>query len=136
MLVMKAFFQGIPTSLSESAIVDGANELQILWHIILPLSRPILLTIGLFYAVTTWNDFFNPILYLSNNDLMPLPVVLRGILLSTNMNDYVQENALFTAPQDALKMAAVILTTLPMLFIYPWIQRYFTKGVLVGSVKE
>ena len=136
MLVMKAFFQGIPTSLSESAIVDGANELQILWHIILPLSKPILLTIGLFYAVTQWNEFFTPILYLSNNNLMPLPVVLRGILTSTSMNDYVQENALFTAPQDALKMAAVILTTLPMLFLYPWIQRYFTKGVLIGSVRD
>jgi putative aldouronate transport system permease protein len=136
MLVMKAFFQGIPTSLSESAIVDGANELQILWHIILPLSKPILLTIGLFYAVTQWNEFFTPILYLSNNNLMPLPVILRGILTSVDMNNYVQENALFTAPQDALKMAAVILTTLPMLFIYPWIQRYFTKGVLIGSVKE
>ncbi len=136
MLVMKAFFQNIPASLRESAIVDGANEFQVLWHIILPLSKPILLTIGLFYAVTQWNDFFNPILYLSNNDLMPLPVLLRGILLATNINDYVETNSLFTAPQDALKMAAVILTMLPMLVIYPWIQRHFTKGVLVGSVKE
>ncbi|MBO0780897.1 MAG: carbohydrate ABC transporter permease [Ktedonobacteraceae bacterium] len=136
MLVMKAFFQNIPSSLRESAIVDGANELQVLWHIILPLSKPILLTIGLFYAVTHWNDFFNPILYLSNSDLMPLPVLLRNILLSTNMNDVVENNSLFSAPQDALKMAAVILTTLPMLVIYPWIQRYFTKGVLLGSVKE
>ncbi|GHO50700.1 carbohydrate ABC transporter permease [Ktedonospora formicarum] len=136
MLVMKAFFQNIPSSLRESAIVDGANEWQVLWRIILPLSKPILLTIGLFYAVVQWNDFFNPILYLSNNDLMPLPVLLRNILLATNINDYVETNSLFTAPQDALKMAAVILTMLPMLAIYPWIQRHFTKGVLVGSVKE
>jgi putative aldouronate transport system permease protein len=136
MLVMKTFFQNIPASLRESAIVDGANELQVLWHIILPLSRPILLTIGLFYAVGHWNDFFNPILYLSDSNLMPLPVLLRNILLATNMNDYVEQNSLFAAPQDALKMAAVILTTLPMLFIYPWIQRYFTKGVMIGSVKE
>jgi len=136
LLVMKAFFQNIPASLRESAIVDGANEFQILRSIILPLSRPILLTIGLFYAVTQWNDFFNPILYLSNNDLMPLPVLLRSILLATNINDYVETNSLFTAPQDALKMAAVILAMLPMLAIYPWIQRHFTKGVLVGSVKE
>ncbi len=136
LLVMKAFFQNIPSSLRESAIVDGANEVQVLWHIILPLSRPILLTIGLFYAVTHWNDFFNPILYLSSSDLMPLPVLLRNILLATNMNDYVEQNALFAAPQDAIKMAAVLLTMLPMLFVYPWIQRYFTKGVLIGSVKE
>lgn len=136
LLVMKAFFQNIPASLRESAIVDGANELQILWHIILPLSKPILLTIGLFYAVGHWNDFFNPILYLSSSDLMPLPVLLRDILSTTNINEVVEQNSLFAAPQDALKMAAVILTTLPMLVIYPWIQRYFTKGVLVGSVKE
>lgn len=136
MLVMKAFFQNIPASLRESAIVDGANEFQVLWRIVLPLSRPILLTIGLFYAVTQWNDFFNPILYLSNNDLMPLPVLLRNILLASNINEYVEINSLFTAPQDALKMAAVILTMVPMLAIYPWIQRHFTKGVLVGSVKE
>jgi putative aldouronate transport system permease protein len=136
LLVMKAFFQNIPASLRESAVVDGANELQVLWRIVLPLSRPILLTIGLFYAVTIWNDFFNPILYLSDNNLMPLPVLLRTILLATNINDFVETNALFSAPQDALKMAAVILTTLPMLVIYPWIQRYFTKGVLIGSIKE
>jgi len=136
MLVMKAFFQNIPTSLRESAIVDGASEFQVLWRIVLPLSRPILLTIGLFYAVTQWNDFFNPILYLSNNDLMPLPVLLRGILLASDINDYVDTNSLFTAPQDALKMAAVILAMLPMLAIYPWIQRHFTKGVLMGAVKE
>ncbi|HET8842831.1 MAG TPA: carbohydrate ABC transporter permease [Ktedonobacteraceae bacterium] len=135
LLVMKAFFQNIPASLRESAIVDGANELQVLWHIILPLSKPILLTIGLFYAVSHWNDFFSPILYLSSNDLTPLPTLLRNILTG-NINDYVEQNALFTAPQDALKMAAVILTMLPMLCIYPWIQRYFTKGVLLGSVKE
>ncbi|GCE05973.1 carbohydrate ABC transporter permease [Dictyobacter aurantiacus] len=136
MLVMRAFFQNIPASLRESAIVDGANEFQVLWRIVLPLSKPILLTIGLFYAVTQWNDFFNPILYLSNNDLMPLPVLLRNILMAGNINDYVEINSLFTAPQDALKMAAVILTMVPMLIVYPWIQRHFTKGVLVGSVKE
>lgn len=135
MLVMKTFFQNIPSSLRESAIVDGANELQILWYIILPLSVPILLTIGLFYAVGHWNEFFYPILYLRDSDAMPLPVLLRNILLATSINEYVQENALFSAPRDAIRMAAVILTMLPMLLVYPWIQRYFTKGVLIGSIK-
>lgn len=136
LLVMKVFFQNIPASLRESALIDGANELQILWRIILPLSRPILLAIGLFYAVFYWNDFFNPILYLNSSDLTPLPVLLYNILNAGNMNDYVQDNALYTAPVQALKMAAVILAMLPMLFVYPWIQRYFTRGVLIGSVKE
>jgi len=136
LLVMKVFFQNIPASLRESALIDGANELQILWNIILPLSKPILLAIGLFYGVFYWNDFFNPILYLNSGDLTPLPVLLYNILNAGNMNDYVQDNALYTAPVQALKMAAVILAMLPMLFVYPWIQRYFTKGVLIGSVKE
>ncbi len=136
LFVMKAFFQNLPTGLRESAIMDGANELQVLWHIVLPLSRPILLTIAMFYAVGHWNEYFLPTLYLSDSNLMPLPVLLHNILSAASMNDYVEQNALSTTPQDALKMAAVILTMLPMLFIYPWIQRYFTKGVLIGGIKE
>jgi putative aldouronate transport system permease protein len=133
---MKTFFQNLPTGLRESAIMDGANELQVLWHIVLPLSRPIILTIAMFYAVGHWNEYFLPVLYLSDTNLMPLPVLLRNILTAASMNDYVGQNALSSTPEDALKMAAVILSMLPMLFIYPWIQRYFTKGVLIGGIKE
>ncbi len=136
LLVMKTFFQNLPGSLRESAIVDGANELQVLWHIVLPLSMPILLTIGLFYAVGHWNEFFLPTLYFTDASLKPLPVLLHDILTAASMNDYVGQDALSSVPQDALKMAAVILTMLPMLAIYPWIQRHFTKGVLIGGVKE
>jgi len=136
LFVMKTFFQNLPGSLRESAIMDGANELQVLWYIILPLSKPIVLTIAMFYAVGHWNEFFLPILYFSDTNMMPLPVLLRNILSAASMNDYVGQNALSSVPQDALKMAAVILTTLPMLFIYPWIQRHFTKGVLIGGIKE
>ncbi len=136
LFVMKTFFQNLPTSLREAAIVDGANELQVLWRVVLPLSKPILLTIGMFYAVSQWNEFFLPILYLNDTNLMPLPVLLRNILTAAGMSDYVGQNALSSTPQDALKMAAVILTMLPMLALYPWIQRYFTKGVLLGGVKE
>jgi putative aldouronate transport system permease protein len=136
LFVMKAFFQNLPAALRESAIMDGANELQVLWYIVLPLSKPIILTIAMFYAVGHWNEFFLPILYFSDTNMMPLPVLLRNILSAAGMNDYVGQNALSTTPQDALKMAAVILTTLPMLFVYPWIQRHFTKGVLIGSIKE
>ena len=136
LLVMKTFFQNLPSSLREAAIVDGANEWQVMWRVILPLSKPIMLTIGMFYAVGQWNEFFLPILYLNNSNLMPLPVLLRNILTAAGMSDYVGQNALSSTPQDALKMAAVILTMLPMLALYPWIQRHFTKGVLLGSVKE
>ena len=136
LFVMKNFFQNLPDSLEEAAKIDGANDLQVLWHIVLPLSRPILLTIGLFYAVTQWNSFFEPILFLSDRAMMPLPVVLRDILTGLNSADYVESAATTTSSPDALKMAAVVLTTIPMLLIYPWIQRYFTSGTLSGGVKE
>jgi putative aldouronate transport system permease protein len=136
LLVVKTFFQNIPEALREAATIDGANEIQILWRIILPLSKPILLTVGLFYAVSHWNEFFQPLLYFNNQDMMPLPVLLRNILLASNMNEYVSYDAVSSAPQEALKMAAVILTMIPMLIVYPWIQRHFTKGVLIGGVKE
>ena len=136
LLVVKTFFQNIPEALREAATIDGANELQILWQIMLPLSKPILLTVGLFYAVMHWNEFFLPLLYFNNQDMMPLPVLLRNILSASNMNEYVSYDAVSAAPQEALKMAAVLLTLLPMLLVYPWVQRHFTKGVLLGGVKE
>jgi putative aldouronate transport system permease protein len=135
-LVMMSFFEGLPEDLKEAARLDGANELQILWNVILPLSKPILLTIGLFYAVYFWNEFFTPILYLKDNDLLPLPVLLRNILISASFNEYVEYDAFSTSSLESLKAAGVLITMLPMLFVYPWIQRYFTKGTLVGGVKE
>lgn len=135
-LVMMSFFESLPDELKEAARLDGANELQVLWYVILPLSKPILLTIGLFYAVHFWNEFFTPILYLNDKDLMPLPVLLRNILISASFNEYVEFNAFSSTSVESLKSAGVLLTMLPMLMVYPWIQRYFTKGTLVGGVKE
>jgi putative aldouronate transport system permease protein len=135
-LIMMGFFEGLPEELKEAARLDGANELQVLRYVILPLSKPILLTIGLFYAVYFWNEFFTPILYLNDNRLMPLPVLLRNILISASFNEYVEYNAFSSSSLESLKAAGVLITMIPMLFLYPWIQRYFTKGSLVGGVKE
>lgn len=135
-LVMKSFFEGLPEDLKEAARIDGASELQVLTQIILPLSRPILLTIGLWYAVSHWNEFFGPILYLNDNSLMPLPVLLRNILLGAGVNEYVEYNAFSSASIESIKAAGVLLTMLPMVLLYPWIQRYFTKGTLTGAVKQ
>ncbi|HZY41986.1 MAG TPA: carbohydrate ABC transporter permease [Anaerolineae bacterium] len=135
-LVMKSFFEGLPEDLKEAARIDGASELQVLTKVILPLSRPILLTIGLFYAVSHWNEFFTPILYLNDNSLMPLPVLLRNILLAAGVNEYVEYNAFSSASIESIKAAGVLLTMLPMVLLYPWIQRYFTKGTLTGAVKQ
>jgi len=135
-LVMKSFFEGLPDELKEAARLDGANELQVLIRVILPLSKPILLTIGLFYAVGHWNEFFTAILYLNDAKLQPLPVLLRNILLAANINEYVEYNAFSMASVQSIKAASVFLTMLPMVMIYPWIQRHFTKGVLLGGVKQ
>jgi putative aldouronate transport system permease protein len=135
-LLMKGFFEGLPVELEEAARLDGAGEIQVLIQIILPLSKPILLTIGLFYGVFYWNEFFYPILYLNDNDLMPLPVLLRNILMASSLNEYVEYDAFSAAPIQALKAASVFITMLPMVAVYPLIQRYFTKSTLTGSVKQ
>lgn len=135
-LIMRNFFEGLPEDLKEAARLDGAGELEVLTRVVLPLSLPILLTIGLYYAVGHWNEFFAPILYLSDAKLMPLPVLLRNILQSYGLNEYVEYNAYSESSLESLKAASVFLTMLPMMVIYPFIQRYFTKGTLLGGVKE
>ncbi|MCX7026522.1 MAG: carbohydrate ABC transporter permease [Spirochaetes bacterium] len=134
-LIMKSFFEGISEELKESARIDGASELTVLMKIILPLSKPILLTIGLYYGVHFWNDFFNAMLYINDNKLQPLPILLRNILLSSGMNEYVEVNAFGEAPIAAIKAASVFLAAIPMLVAYPLIQKYFVKGTMLGSVK-
>ena len=133
--VMRGFFEGIPEDFKEAARIDGAGEFYILRRIILPLSKPIILTVGLFYGVSHWNEFFSPLLYLNDTKLQPLPVLLRNILLAANVNEYVDTNAMSAAPIQSLKAASVVLTTLPMVIVYPWIQKHFTKGTLVGGIK-
>jgi putative aldouronate transport system permease protein len=134
-LIMKSFFEGIPEELKESARIDGASEFKVLIQILLPLSMPILLTIGLYYGVHFWNDFFNAMLYINNSKLQPLPILLRNILMASGMNEYVEVNAFGEAPIAAIKAASVFLAALPMLAAYPFIQKYFVRGTMLGSVK-
>ncbi|HEU4324292.1 MAG TPA: carbohydrate ABC transporter permease [Roseiflexaceae bacterium] len=135
LLVMKAFFESLPHEIEEAARIDGASDWQVLWQIVLPLSKPIMATVGLFYAVGHWNSFFDAILYISDAKMQPLQVVLRSILSAGNVNEYADPDAAFM-PLDTLRMAAVVLATLPLLFVYPWLQKHFTAGTLLGSVKE
>ncbi len=134
-LIMRNFFEGLPNEIKESAKIDGCNEVQVLVRIIMPLSKAILLTIGLYYAVSFWNDFFHPMLYLNIDTLRPLPILLRNILLASGMNEFVEARAFGEAPVEAIKAASVFMSALPMIIAYPFIQKYFTKGTLVGSVK-
>lgn len=134
-LIMKGFFDGIPEELKESARIDGAAEWYVLISIILPLSKAIILTIGLYYGVSFWNDFFHAMLYLNKAYLQPLPILLRNILMASGMNEYVEVSAFGNAPVSAIKAASVFMSAIPMVLAYPFIQKYFTKGTMLGSVK-
>ncbi len=135
LLVMKAFFESLPPELRDAARVDGASDWQVFRQIVLPLSKPVLATIGLFYAVAHWNEFFNAILYIQSSEKQPLQVVLRELLSSGNMNEFVDINVRAVMPTQSLRAAAVIIALIPMLMVYPFLQRHFTKGVLLGSIK-
>ncbi|MGG1517877.1 carbohydrate ABC transporter permease [Paenibacillus oryzisoli] len=131
-LIMKSFFEGLPEELFESARMDGAKEFRILWQIVLPLSIPSMLTIGLFYMVGHWNEFFQAIMYVTDRGLFPLQVVIREILIQTQMP---LENAENMMPTETMQMASVVMASLPIIVVYPFIQKHFTKGMLMGSVK-
>ncbi|MEU2431588.1 carbohydrate ABC transporter permease [Streptomyces sp. NPDC007861] len=137
LVVVRGFFQGIPDELYEAARLDGAGELRTLFTIVLPLSKAVIAVVGLFYAVGYWNDFFRGVMYLTDTSMYPLQTVLRGYVsqgdgLNQGLTD---EGTLAQAPQ-AMKMAIVVIATVPILCAYPFIQRYFTKGVLTGAVKS
>ena len=134
-LIMRGFFEGIPEELKESARIDGAPEWYVLLRIILPLSKPIIMTIGLHYGVTFWNDFFHAMIYLNESSLQPLPILLRNILMASGMNEFVEVSAFGEASIQAIKAASVFMAAIPMIIAYPFIQKFFTKGTLLGSIK-
>lgn len=139
LFVMRNFFYGIPNSLEEAAVLDGANQIQILTKIVLPLSKASIATIGLFYAVHHWNSWFDAMLYINKTSLLPMQNILRNIITSSSsLGDLSSEayNAMdVLPPTQSLRAAAIIVTTLPIVAVYPFIQKYFVKGVMVGSVK-
>lgn len=135
LIIMKNYFLTIPDSLEESAKLDGANDFTILFRIMLPLSAPMLATIALFYAVGYWNAFFNAIIYINNPRLYPLQVVLRQILFNASA-DRILDIETMKASSLAVRMAVIVVATVPILIVYPFLQKYFTQGILLGSVKE
>jgi putative aldouronate transport system permease protein len=133
LIVMRNFFMEIPEELIESAELDGANDLQILWHVVLPLSKPVMAAIGLFYAVSRWNLYFAAILYISDGAKWPIQVILRQMIIM-GQSDYLGDVDV-TLPVFTVQMATVIVATVPIIIVYPFLQRYFVKGVLTGAIK-
>ncbi len=138
MIIIKKFFQGLPVELDEASYMDGANDLQIFTRVALPLSKPVIASISLFYGVGFWNDYFNAMIYLSTAEKYPIQIQLRSIILQTSKiaDNQVLDYDMFGAPPDkAVKMACTVIATVPILIVYPFVQKYFTKGVMVGAVK-
>ncbi len=137
MVMMRTYFQGIPYELEESARIDGATDIRILYQIILPVSTPIIAVIALYYGVGHWNSWFNAMIYLTDRNLFPIQLVLREILIQGSM-DALEDTAInssWKAVEETLKYATIIVATVPILCVYPFLQKYFDKGVLVGALK-
>jgi putative aldouronate transport system permease protein len=139
-IIMRTYFQtSIPQSLHEAAELDGANTAQVLWHIVLPLSGPILAVMALYYGVGKWNSYFDAMIYLNSASKQPLQLVLRSILIQnqpeSGMISDMQSTAARAQLAELLKYATIIISSLPLLIMYPFFQKYFDSGIMVGSVK-
>ena len=137
MILVKSFFQNIPREVEESASIDGANDLVILVRIVLPLSKAMLATIALFYAVSRWNGFMDSLLYVTKESMYTLQVRLRQLIQSSQVTEFMED-----IPQnkekviaETIKAACMVFSMIPVMVLYPWLQKYFVKGVMIGSVK-
>ncbi|MGG3840877.1 carbohydrate ABC transporter permease [Paenibacillus thiaminolyticus] len=131
LFIMRTFFEALPEELEDAATIDGCNSLQVLLRIVLPLSMPVMVTIGLFTAVNQWNAFFDALIYLNDRSMYPLQIMLRNILIAgTNVQGEGDMNHL-----ETLKYAMIIIATLPILCVYPFIQKYFVQGSMIGGIK-
>ncbi|MEE1224320.1 MAG: carbohydrate ABC transporter permease [Clostridia bacterium] len=136
MIIIKSYFEGLPESVEESARLDGAGNLTILFRIVLPMSTPVLATIALFYAVYHWNNYMGPLLYINKSNLKPLQLYLNDILLEAQDTGVDKTSSeLMNVTGEGVRSATIVLSTLPILLVYPWLQKYFVKGITIGSVK-
>lgn len=138
MLIMRNFFNSIPASLEEAATVEGANHFQVLIHVVLPISKPVIATVTLFYAVWSWNDWFNALLYIKDVDKIPLQLVLKRIVtdVAATNTGMVPDSVIDAIFKDGVKAAAIFAVMTPIMCLYPFLQKYFVKGVMVGAIKS
>jgi putative aldouronate transport system permease protein len=145
MIIFRTFFQGLPAGLEESAKIDGSGNWGIFFSIVIPLSGPVMATLSLFTAVYHWNDWFGPSIYISNENLLPIQTMLKQILNSNIVSDQMSQldsaaqgqlAKMRTVTSKSLSMATMMVATIPIIMVYPFVQKYFVKGVLIGSLKE
>lgn len=140
LIIMKNYFVSLPASLEEAARIDGANEFVVMTRIFIPISKPFMATFLLFYAVERWYEWWNAYLYISDKNIKPLQIYLRDVLVNFNSQLATQAQSMMSSHNkvfvQSIQMATIIITMLPILCVYPFVQKYFVKGVLVGSVKD
>lgn len=140
LFLVKNYMQGIPNALREAATIDGANDITIAFRIYFPLCTPVLATVGLFYGLAYWNDWWNAIMLVNNDKLYPLQYLLLQLQSHISMINQLQKipgaSSMITQPTESIKMATAIITIGPIVLLYPFLQKYFTKGLVIGSVKE
>ncbi len=134
-ILLRNFFQNVPEGLYEAAMIDGVRPTGYLFRILLPLSTAALATVTLFYAVGYWNDYFTSILFIRNRDLWPMQRILREALLTSQFNTMMYDDARQTQPPETIKNAMIVIAVVPILCVYPFVQKYFVKGIMVGSMK-
>ncbi|MBQ4158926.1 MAG: carbohydrate ABC transporter permease [Clostridia bacterium] len=133
LIIMKNFFNSIPESLEEAAYIDGANDFTTYFRIVIPLSKTIIATVAMFVAVNHWNAYMDNLIYINDKDLYVLQRMIRNLLIDNNTSTMEMEN---TFNPESLKASTVLISTLPIIMVYPFVQKYFIKGVMIGSVKE
>jgi len=137
MIILKSFFQSLPPDLEEAANVDGCSDIGILVKIVLPLSTPVLATLSLFYAVSRWNGFQDALIYITNPNVYPIQLKLYNLVMNSMVNDLTsaEGSSASQVVPESLKAASIMVATLPILCAYPWLQKYFVSGVMLGAVK-
>jgi len=137
LIVMRTAFQGVPVALEESARIDGANDWTILFRVVIPLSLPVIAVMVLFYGVAHWNAWFSAMIYLRSRDLFPLQLILREILVLNDTSNMMVDVVGDRMPiGETIKYATIVVATVPILLLYPFLQKYFVKGVMIGAIKE
>lgn len=135
LIIVKSFFENLPEELEEAAKMDGCSDIGVFWRIVLPLSKPVIATFTLFYAVAYWNDFFNALLYITDSAKWPIQLLLQQIMMVANIDFGQMDSMLVEPPEESLKLAVVVVATIPILVFYPFLQKHFAKGIMLGSVK-